>query len=259
MTAPTHPGSGPAVARGGALALAAAALLAIGCAATNPYPSATWERASFDLRRGHDREAVATIEQFLRRSPTDSLAPLAQKRKGETLMKLKEYPLAAVEMQILRQEYPNCEYVAESWFLEGEALLAQAGRLERDISTAIEARDRFRRLLTDFPNDVRAADARDRLARISDLILRKKLGESEVYVQLDQPAAACVVLEAVLAQEKEGSLRPKLIARCASLARKAHKPQDAARNWQRLVTEYPDSPEAAVARRELAKLPDKGP
>ncbi len=236
-----------------------AAFLLGGCAGTNRLPSATYERALFDHERGHDREAVATVEQFLRRSPGDSLAAPAQRLKVLALMKLKEYPLAAVELQILRQEYPTSDFVGESWFLEGVALFRQVGRLERDIAPALEARTRFRRFLADWPDAPQAAEARDYLVRISDLEMEKKLGEAEVYVQLGQPAAAGVVLDTVLAQEKEGRLRPRLLLRRAEVALKAKRPEEATAAWQRLVAEHPDSPEAGEARRALARLPAEGP
>jgi len=238
--------------------LAVAALALGGCAGSNRLPSATYERAVFDHGRGHDREAVATIEQFLRRSPGDSLAASAQRLKALALMDLKEYPVAAVELQILRQEYPTSEYVGESWFLEGVALLRQVGRMERDIAPALEARGRFQRFLADWPDAPQAAEARAYLVRISDLELEKKLGEAEVYVQLGQPAAAGVVLDTVLAQEKEGRLRPRVLLRRAEVALKANRPDDAKAAWQRLVDEYPDSPEAAAARQALARLQREG-
>lgn len=229
-----------------------------GCAGSNRLPSATYERALFDHERGHDREALTTIEQFLRRSPGDSLAAPAQRLKTLALMKLKEYPLAALELQILRQEYPTSEFVSESWFLEGVALFKQAGRMERDIAPALEARSRFRRFLTDWPEASRAAEAREYLVRISDLEMQKKLGEAEVYVQLGQPVAAGVVLDTVLAQEKEGRLRPRLLLRRAEVALRAKRPEDATAAWQRLVADHPDSPEAAEAQRALARLPREG-
>lgn len=257
MTVSSHFRSGPATTCAG-FALAVAVLTLGGCAGTNRLPSATYERALYDHERGHDREAVTTIEQFLRRSPGDSLAAPAQRLKTLALMKLKEYPLAAVELQILRQEYPTSGFASESWFLEGVALFRQVGRMERDIAPALEARSRFQRFLTDWPEAPQASEAHDYLVRISDLEMQKKLGEAEVYVQLGQPAAAGVVLDTVLAQEKEGRLRPRLLLRRAEVALKAKRPQDAAAAWQRLVADHPDSPEAVVAQRALARLPREG-
>ncbi|MHB8078786.1 MAG: outer membrane protein assembly factor BamD [Candidatus Krumholzibacteriia bacterium] len=257
MTASSHFRSVMAAA-GAASVVAVTALALGGCAGTARLPSASYERAVQDHERGHDREAVATIEQFLRRSPGDSLAASAQRLKVLALMKLKEYPLAAVEVQILRQEYPTSGYVGESWFLEGVALFKQVGRTERDIAPALEARSRFKRFLADWPDAPQAAEARDYLVRISDLEMAKKLGEAEVYVQLGQPAAAGVVLDTVLAQDTEGRLRPRLLLRRAELALQAKQPAAATAAWQRLVTDFPDSPEAAAARRALARQQREG-
>ncbi len=241
--------------RAGVLAaIAAAALLAAGCAATNPYPLNSWARAKYFADHKKPREATTACDQFLRHSPSDTLAPQAQLLKARQLMELKEYPLAVVELQILRQEYPASDYVPESWLLEGVSLVKQVGRVERDITPAIDARSRFQTFLTLHPDTVRAAEARRYLNEIADLVLRKKLGEAEVFAQLGRYEAAGVILDRALAEEKEGSLRPQVLMRRAQIAVKAKDSAAAASAWREVVASYPESAEARSARDELKRL-----
>jgi outer membrane assembly lipoprotein YfiO len=247
---------GPVLAAGRAAAAVALALagLAAGCGTTNPYPDGSWARASYFADHGKHREAVDAFDRFLRRSPGDSLADEAQLRKARQLLDLKEYPLAAVELQILRQEYPASEHVPESWFLEGVALVKQVGRVEHDITPALDARSRFQKFLSLDPDSTQAAEARAYLDRIDDILLRKKLGEAEVFRQLGHPEAAGVVLGTALSDTEDGKLRPQVLLRRAQVALKAGDRDAAVSAWEELVASYPRSSEARAARAELRKM-----
>ncbi len=222
------------------------------CATVNRLPAASYERGVAYHQRGQHREAVDTFEQFLRRSPTDSSAASAIKLKALSLMALKEYPVAAVELQILRHDFAGSEEAREAWYLEGLAHWKQVGRVERDVTEAREARTCFRRALAENPDSRVAADARRYLMEISDLMLRKKLGEAEVYAKLEQPAAAVLILGAALEEEQEGSLRPRALMRRAQLALEAGDAATAAACWREVVERHAETPDAQVARRQLA-------
>jgi outer membrane assembly lipoprotein YfiO len=228
------------------LSLAAAA----GCGTPNPYPPGSFERAVRFQERGKLRDAVAALDQFLRRDPPDSVAVEAQRMKAIAYMELKEYPLAAVEWQILRREYPGTEQAVEALYREGLAHLNQVGRLERDITAAGTARGLLRRYVSEWPDGAYAEAAREQIKNISDMFVRKKLGDLEVYRRLGREEAGAVVLDALLDEEPESRLRPRLLLMRASLAREQGEPEVAARFLELLLAEHPDSPEAATARRE---------
>ncbi len=249
----------PRPARRAGLALLIGLTAAVGCAGSIRQPVGSYERAVEYHARGKHRDAVAAVDLFLRRSPADTLAAPAQRLKALSLMALKEHPLAAVELQILRTEYPGSEFSNEALFLEGLCHLAQVGRVQRDVSEALTARNCFRRFLAAAGDAPQAAEARRRLAEIGDLMLRKKLGEARVYEQLGQPGAGAVILGAALEQESDATLRPQAMLRQAELAWKAGRREEAAATWQKLAADYPDAPEAATARRRLAGSAAAGP
>ena len=109
----------------------------------SPSRRAAMSAASSSPSTGKNIEAVAALESFIRHNPTDSLAAEAQYLKAMTYMDMKEYPLAAVEFQILRKDYPTSHRVEDAYFQEGVAYLEQVGRIERDITGAYEARLHF--------------------------------------------------------------------------------------------------------------------
>jgi outer membrane protein assembly factor BamD len=233
--------------------LAAAGLT--GCGAHNPYPAGSYERAAAYREYGKHREAVDAYAAFLRGSPTDSLAAQAQFEKALSYMAEKEYPLAAVELQILRQEYPTSEYVEAAVFEEARAYLLQVGRTQRDITPAYDARLRFESFLNAYPDSPRADEARRHLVEISDLVVRKRLGQIPVYERLGKREAVAITLDRLIAQEPASSLRAGVMLRRARLALDMADPGTARELCDRIAAQYPGSKEAARAAKLLARLP----
>lgn len=225
----------------------------MGCGTRNPHPVGSYERALHFHERGKLRDTVAALDAFLRRDPPDSIAAPAQRLKALVYMDLEEYPLAVVEWQILRREYPGSEYAGEALFREGVAQLRQVGRLERDIAAASTARGLFRRYLSEQAAGPFREAAAAHLRDISDMFVRKKLAELDVYRQLGHEEAGGIVLDALLEQEPDSRLLPTVLWRRAELALKYGEPEVAQRCLTRLVTDHAGSPEATRARRELGK------
>lgn len=232
------------------LALGAAA----GCGSGNPHPAGTLDRAEFFAGKGNRLEAVAAYEAFVRRNPTDSLASEAQFRKAMIYMDLEEYPLAAVELQILRKDFPTCGRVEESFFQEGLAYRRQVTDIARDTSGALEARRHFERFRTQYPASVRLPDVTAELAGISDLIVRKRLDQVKVFRQLGRWQAVATVLDRLLAEEPGSSLIPRVLWERAAAAEKLGDRDGAASFHGRLAAEYPGDSRARAAAAAAARL-----
>lgn len=247
-----------------AAALAGAVLLGLlsaagGCSLHNPYPVGSFERGAYYAEKGNNVEAVAALESFVRHNPTDSLAAEAQYLKAMTYMNMKEYPLAAVEFQILRKDYPTSDRVEDAFFQEGMAYFDQVGRIERDMSGAYDARAQFRKFLDTYPRSARVPEVQAKLQDIADLLVRKRLEQINVYRQLKHPQAVAVVLDEVLQAEPGSSLIPEVLWQRAKNALKLDDPDTAARMYERLVAEYPDSPQGKRAVGALASLRGAAP
>jgi len=229
--------------------------LLAGCGGSNSHISGTFAHAESYRVAGKHREAVEAYSLFLRRSPTDSLATLAQFEKAMSYVVLKEFPLAVVEFQILRQEYPTSELVEEAFFREGEALLAQVNGVEKDITAAHEAREQFLAFLQTYPASPFGNQARARLVEISDLVVSKHLRSAHMYKRMKKYEATVVVLDRLLATERRSTLVPVILIERAGMARILAAPQDERRFLQRIIDEYPNSSQAKSARRRIASLP----
>ncbi len=222
-----------------------------GCGTGNPYPPGSYERGVFFAEKGKNLEAVSSFESFVRRNPTDSLAAEAQFLKAMTYMKMKEYPLAAVEFQILRKDYPTSPRVEEALYQEGMAYLKQVGRVERDISGAYEARAHFRDFLRTYPDSRFRPQVEQAMVEISDLIVAKRLKEINVYRQLGRYRAVTTTLDNLLASEQDSSLLDKVLWERAQAAFRLDQEEEGNGFLQQLVQRYPESEYANRARREL--------
>ena len=76
-------------------------------------------------------------------------------------MELEEFPLAAVEFQILRKDYPTSPRVEDAAFEEGIAYFEEVGRIQRDITGAVEAREHFREFARQYPGSRHLEAVRD--------------------------------------------------------------------------------------------------
>lgn len=236
-----------------AVAVALVAAMA-GCGGGNPHLPGTLDRADYFAAKGNRLEAVAAYEAFMRHNPTDSLASEAQFRKAMVYMDLKDYPLAAVEFQILRKDYPNSPRVEEGMYQEGLAYRRQVGDLERDASGAYQAREHFQRFKALFPQSARTAAVDAELAQISDLLVHKRLAQAEVFRQLRRWNAVATVLDGILRDEPQSTLADRVLWERARAAEKLRDDAAAAGFYRKLADEHPGSPHAAEAAERAAAL-----
>jgi outer membrane protein assembly factor BamD (BamD/ComL family) len=181
-----------------------------GCGTKNPYVAGSFLRGQFFAEDGKNREATEAYGSFVRMSPTDSLACEAQYNKSLCYIELNEFPLAAIELQILRKEYPTCDFVADSWFMEAEAHFLQINGYKVDISPAIEARSLYTQFIELFPHNSNVINAEKRLLEISDLVVEKRLFTAKTFFQLLQYDAALIVLHRVQKSEPNSQLQDRV-------------------------------------------------
>ena len=130
-----------------------------------------------------------------RQHPTDTLAAQAQFEKAMAYMEIKEYPLVAVELQILVQDYPISPLVEAARFHEGECYYFQVGRVERDVTQAYEARLHWLDFARQYPNSEFMPLVREYMQEITDLLVDKRLRAVKVYRQLGRWQAVGISLD----------------------------------------------------------------
>lgn len=226
----------------------------VGCAAGNPYQSGTFERGQFFHENNRHTEAVASLETFVRYHPTDSLAPRAQYLKALSYMGMKEYPLAVVELQILAKDYPTSDLIEDAMFQEGMCYFKQVSNPERDVSGALNARRQFVKFSQTYPQSEHMDEVIATMQDISDIMVRKRLAQVNVFKQLKRDEAVLVTLEGVLEKEANSRLLDEVLMTLGESAMRVGKDRQAREMFSRLVNEYPESRFKDRARKHLDNL-----
>jgi outer membrane assembly lipoprotein YfiO len=227
-----------------------------GCGASNPYPPGTFERGQFFLDQENYTDAVPALETFVRQNPTDSLAVNAQFMKARTLMELEQYPLAAVEFQILRKDYPTDSLVEDAYFYEGVAYFDQVGNIERDVTGAYEARLHFLGFSEEFPNSRYMTEVVQYMRDISDIMVAKRIQQVKIYEQLRRYKSVAKTLDIVLEDEAGSTLLDEVLWRRAEIAVKLEDYDEARSFYMRLLDNYPESDFSKQAQNALKNLQD---
>ena len=230
-------------------------LASIGCGTSNPYQLGSLERARHWAEHDQYQEAADAFEIFVRQNPADTLAAQAQYEKSLAYMQLKEYPLAAVELQILVQDYPDSPLVEAAVFREGECYWRQVGRLERDVTPAYEARLHWLDFSRRFPGSKFQPEIDVHMQEIADLMVSKQLRAVRIYQQLRRHDAVALVLDRILDDEPTSSILDQVLWERGKVATRLEDPETARRTYQRLLDEYPQSEFRSDAERALGELP----
>jgi len=153
-----------------------------------------------------------------------------------TYMEMQEYPLASVEFQIMRKDYPTSPFVEDALFEEGKAYLLQVGRVERDLTGAYEARLHFLSFSQTYPDSKYMPEVVAYMQEISDLMVAKRIEQVKIYGQLKRYSAIAIVLDDLMVDEAGSSLIPEVMWRRAKVAERLDDPDTAADMYEKLIS-----------------------
>jgi len=203
---------------------------------------------------GAHLEAIEDLRLFIRRSPTDDRADDAQYQIGVARMEMGDYPVAAVEFEILRTDYPNSDLVDDAFYMEGMCYAEQVPDLRLEQSITRKAVNHFQRYLREFPNGSHRTEVEAKLEELHRHLDQKALDSVRLYRRLNRTRAAQVTLSAILSERPGSPLRPQMLLLAGDLYRDLREYDLAQESWARLVAELPDHPLSEQARRRLRAI-----
>ena len=178
-----------------------------GCAGGMPKvpatPQAVLERADDYQRRGKEREAIALYTQFIERYAGHERADYAQFQLGEAHFKAREYPMAAVEYQLLISNYGYSEWVDDAVFQLGVCAWNEAPKYPRDQTKSVDALGRFNQFLLTYPDHARASEARAYVRAINTRLAEKAYSSAKWYYRQHEPKAALVYCEKIIREHPD--------------------------------------------------------
>lgn len=149
---------------------------------------------------------------------------------------------AEAKYRDFQKRFPTSEQAAYVQFQIGKALAARMERPDRDQSTSEKALEAFRDLVRLYPTSEYAAQAQQEIARVQDNLAEHDFVVGRFYLRYGLPGAAASRLQQLLDTYPDYSQKDKVLYFLGLAQEKQEKTEESAATFERLRTEYPDSP-----------------
>jgi outer membrane assembly lipoprotein YfiO len=203
-------------------------------------------------------ECASALKAYLDASPGGPHAEEASFLLGAAYTRLKQYPLAEVELRHFMDLYPASPRLAEVEYRLAVCYWEDARPASFDQEKTTFARDQLKRFLTLYPESPLVPDAKALLSSVRDRLAEKAVLNARLYTHLNQPGSTVFYAERVLGEYGD----TKWAAEAAYLKGVALQAQGKGAEGRevlaRLVRDLPDSEWAVKAREKLAEsAPEK--
>jgi outer membrane protein assembly factor BamD len=240
------------------LLLVAIALLSLNACSTGrvPPPKAAnvyYQEGESFFERGRYEEAIASWEKVRDSYQSAELNTLAELKIAEAYFAGGQYEEAAVAYEEFLRQHPNHAQTATNLFNLGIAYQRQTLSPDRDQTVTRQALSTFERLLRQYPEDLRAAESREAMDQLRDLLAAHELYVGRFYVRTKKPQAAIGRLSRLLENYPEHSGRDESYFLLGQAYLLQGERELAADNFNALYAKYPDSRFVGKARKLLDK------
>ncbi len=236
------------------LALALLALF-LGCGHPGGHlPEGSYERGLAEYEGGAVLEAIEDLKLFIRRNPQDPLAPDAQFMVGKSYMETQDYPVAAVEFEILQVDYPRSPLTDDAGYLEAMCYAKQVADYRLDQTSTELAVEKLTNYLRAHPTGKFVAEAQDELTKLQGVLDRKRYEAAAFYAGRGYYEASQRVLRNVMEDSPDSPIRPEMLLLMGDLEIKLGEFDSAERHLRELVDRWPDNRLAGSAEKRLDRL-----
>lgn len=232
--------------------MAAAAVLLIGLAgcgakhsiADKLTPDALFERALADLNAHHWGSAAELFERFTLQYPSHPRLQEARYHMGEAFFGKKEYITAATEFSRLANDYPAGAYADDARYKVCESYYRLSPKPQLDQQYTRAAMDHCQSLITYYSTSEFAPQAQKLLLDLKTKLATKDFLNGEFYFKRNAYDPAMIYYEAVARDYPETDVAPRALLRIYESYRVLNYKEEMDATKQRLLKDYPNSPEA---------------
>ena len=207
-------------------------------------PDALYEQAHAALQRHDWSDAIELFERFVIQFPTHGRVAEARYRLGEAYFGKKEYITAATEFSRLANDFPAGPYADDARFkvCESYERLSPPAVLDQQYTRA--AVDHCQSLLTYYPTSEFAARAREVITQLRSKLADKEYRTGEYYKKLKAYDSAIIYFESAIRTYPDTPVAPRALLRLYETYQLLGYKEEADAAKDRLLKEYPSSPEA---------------
>jgi outer membrane protein assembly factor BamD len=194
--------------------------------------------------RGSWQRAIDALQRFLFQDPGNPNADSAQFLIADSYFNQKQYLTAANEFLRLARNRPAGPLADDSRYRACRAYAELSPRAELDQEYTEEAIDECRSVSLLYPASPFAGEADSLVRELSDKLARKVYLNAEYYYKRGAYDSAIVYLEHLLSTYRGTGVEPAGLALLYDAYLRLGYTQEAEQTRERLLREYPDSPEA---------------
>jgi outer membrane protein assembly factor BamD len=240
------------------LALFLCALSLAGCGASVlPAIHSEQERleaARHLLDKGNYAAATELLKTYVMNNAGSADVDQAIYLLGYAQLKNRAWIEAAGEFERLLRDYPESDSSAAARFGLAESQFAQSRPPEYDQEYTHRALDEYQRYLQDFPGHWRNEEARARVLACRTRLADKLMRTGELYLKLHRPGPARVYFEKVVSEYPETPWKPDAEVGVAVCEGQEGSPKLAITMLQDIESRYPGTATAKRALRERKRL-----
>ncbi len=200
----------------------------------------TFERGKVECEHGFHTEGIEDLKLFIRRNPTHPEADDAQFTVGMCYFEAEDYPLAAVEFQIMRADYPDSDLLCDAFYQEGLCYSKQVPPIRLEQTATQTAIAHFERFMRSHPECGQLSEVRGEVERLRLHLDRKQVHIAKNYLRWNQPRAAQITANALLLDRPDSPVRPEALFVLGKASAKLDEAEEARAAWQEIVTRFPE-------------------
>jgi outer membrane assembly lipoprotein YfiO len=210
---------------------------------------AMYTRAVEAMEEREFDDAIQLLEFFVIQYIGDPRAPDARMMLGDANMEQREYPTAANHYQRLVNDFPLHPLALEARFRTCEAYYRLSPRVPLDQEYTVAAMLHCESVAAYYPGTTEAEQAQAFVDDMEHKLAEKTYNTAMHYFRQNAYPSAVVYLEDVIEQYPDTSFAPLALSQLVETYTRIGYVEDAEETRQRLLREYPQSPEAqALAR-----------
>lgn len=198
--------------------------------------------------------AVDSFQKLLEEHPFDPATEEAQLKTAHALFLDERYPEAIASFQDFQRMHPTNPSLPFTEFHIALAYQKQVGKEDRDHRAAQNAEVHFRAVLDRYPDSAYADEARKNLQEVRDFLADHELVIARFYLHWKNPLGAEARLRYLLTQYPDTDTSAEALSVFADFFRERGDVLRSAAAWATLTRQYPQSPYADAARKELETL-----
>ena len=152
--------------------------------------------------------AIEYFNEILDRYPFSPQAPLAELKAADSNYYMERYEEALVGYNDFEERHPTNEAIAYVMYQKGMCHYKRIGRIDRDISGAVNSIQAFQELLRAYPVSPYTDEAKARIKAATEFLVNHEYSVVEFYLRTGKYGPAAVRLRYILAMYPDSAVAP---------------------------------------------------